>query len=323
MTVYFQGSELEAIWPNPSFGTYNDSQASIEPQWARVMSRQNTSFDGFLEHDAGEELTTAWFHCVYQNVSSNNAGGGVPGLTILDGSENDAVQIWGNATNQAQVRHWNGSEWETVGDPFEWTSGMAVTFDLRVQKDGTDTIQLYRDEILIAEKIEAGMLDNFTGFRYARASVRLAIGLSQCIWSDVPALDWNLLTIPPTVESVTENDGSGVIADVNETPINNNTFYAFTAAGEQQGFTAPARTLSNEIKAVTLAGRWRQSDETSPSQVKPYLKIGGVLYYGDTFALTLGYLNYQYTWNLNPATGLDWTPAEVNDVALEFGWEIV
>jgi hypothetical protein len=46
-------------------------------------------------------------------------------------------------------------------------------------------------------------------------------------------------------------------------------------------------------------------------------------YYGTTFALDVIPLAYQYTWQLNPATGVAFTAAEANAATLEWGWEAV
>lgn len=331
MTVYFQGSELEALHINPGAGSYQESSdssgTSYNPTYSRGSARGNGG--GRITADAGQELTVFWAHVEwYQNITVSAYGSM---LRVTDGNGNGAVRIRTINSSQGQAEYYNGG-WIPFGGVIDLYD-RSRRWDVRVEKGAggsPDLIEIYWMEMLVADVSGVGLLAGFTGFQkvefdQANTSVYV-LRLSQVAIADEPMLDWRVLTIAPTADG-TDTDGLGSVSDVNELNTNNGTFIAFDDPGERRSFVSTTtRTLQNEIKALTVACRARISSEIAePNQIRPYVIPAGesTRYYGDTMTLTLGYLNHQYTWNQNPATSEDWTPMEINDPDLEYGWEIV
>jgi hypothetical protein len=130
--------------------------------------------------------------------------------------------------------------------------------------------------------------------------------------------------IKPPTSNGGDLDGAGTYAAVDEaTPYSDADMVTFSAAGQHQSFKAAARAHTQAtVSGVTASCRaWYEAG--GPTQLKPYLKIAGVRYYGTTFALDLVANAYQYTWQTNPATGVAFTPTEASDANLEWGWEAV
>lgn len=93
--------------------------------------------------------------------------------------------------------------------------------------------------------------------------------------------------------------------------------------GDMQFFTAdptPAcptgPTVINFVTQEIVA----KKDNSDPRSIVPVLKIGGNIYYGNTYTLTTSFQTFDYVWPTNPATGLAWTLADVNSI--EFGVEV-
>jgi hypothetical protein len=327
MTIYFQGSELEALWPNPGYGSPNERSGYGEDGWSRAGSQiGGTGTNGWIRGDAGADRKKLWFHDYYERSSSNSNVSGQRALTFRNADLVEGVRLMSDSVGQ-HLEYWDGSAWIQVGNSFQLF--YPVSYDLRIEVGETvedpDIIEVYVSEIMLAGITDVGLIrPNFeSGFRYAdrHGIANTSWVTSQMILADRPTLDWKSKTLPPSTLG-TDQDGTGLVTDVNEISINNNTFISFDSAGQRASFKAGARTLANEIKGVTAAARARLSDEESPQFAKLYLLIDDVRYYSPIFTLTIGYLNFVYTWNQNPATGLDWIPADVNDPDLEWGWEI-
>lgn len=333
MTVYFQGSELESLWPNPNLGTYAESNATIDATWSRAAaSVQSNGYAGYIEADSGSNLTTFWFHdrAGRRNANALNASA-ASSLSIYTAAGVEAVRVTHPGNEQLQLQYKDaGAVWQNVGAVFDFHNSQ--TMDLRIQLGNgistPDILELYRDEILVAGKSEVNFLRPTypLGWRYARlySIANIEFAFSQVMIADEPTIDWTCKTIVPNSDGG-DTDGTGVVGDINETSINNSTFISFDTAGQHRSFKALARNLTNKVKAFTVAARIRLVVETSPDKIRPYVRPAGApsRYYGNTFQLTLGYKNYEYTWNTNPQTGVAWTTSEINDADLEFGWEVV
>lgn len=334
MTVYFQGSEAEALWPNPNLGTYNESSTSaVEAAWSRTgPGVQGNNIDAWVEAASGSNLTVFWLHFVSGRVNANalnSADRSTVSIFTLAGEE--AIRLWhGNGNEARQAQYWDGDSWVNVGSIFDVHN--VETLDIRVELGNglttPDLFEVYRDEVLVASKSEINFLrvEYPNGMSYARfrSSPNIEFRPSQVVIADEPTLDWNSKTIIPNSDGG-DTDGVGLVADINEQATNNNTFISFDSAGQHRSFKALERNLTNKVKAFTVAGRIRLVEEIAPNKIRPYVRPAGApsRYYGTTFNLTLGYRNYEYTWNTNPQTGVAWTTSEINDADLEFGWEVV
>lgn len=325
MTIYFQGTELEAMWPNPAFTTSGESTstAARDSAWSRAGLGPGST-NSWVEGDAKEMLTLAWFRWYWSHGSATAASGISPMVILTDDDLEQIARIRIVSAGIGQFEYFDGSSWQALGDTFGLTTnGLRVYHDLKVDfAAGNHKLELYRDEVLIASKIGGEFLQYGGSQRIRFQGGGNPLANSQVMIADEETINRHVLTVSPNADG-TDTDGVGAVSTINEVATNNATYIAFSASAQKRSFKAPARSLSTTIKGVTVAGRWRRADEDAPTQVRPYLLIEGVRYYGTTFTLTLGFLNYQYTWQVNPATTAEWTPSEVNNADLEFGWEVV
>ena len=79
---------------------------------------------------------------------------------------------------------------------------------------------------------------------------------------------------------------------------------------ETDVYTFPDSSFTCPILSVTVYCRARLTQSTGA--VKPVVRIAGTLYLGTEQNLTSSYVNYNYKWAVNPATGSPWTWSDVN-----------
>lgn len=333
MTVYFQGSEAEALWPNPNLGTYLEGAPVVEGAWSRTgVAINGGGYNAYVEAKTGTNLTRWWIHAVNGRTNANALNGfDGSSLSLYTSGGAEAVRIWhGKGGEVLQLQYKNGGVWVDVGEVFDFhgIQRWDMRFELGNGTTTDDILEMYRDEILVASKRQVNFLRALfpLGVSYARfySIPNIAFQPSQVIIADEETLDWKCKTIVPNSNGA-DVDGLGAVGDVNEQQTDNNTFVTFDTAGQHRSFKALERNLTNKVKAFTVAGRIRLVEETLPNKIKPYVRPAGAptRYYGTTFTLTLGYLDYEYTWNVNPQTGVAWTTSEINNANLEFGWEVV
>ena len=331
MTVYWQGSELEAIWPNPAGGTYVEN-GGVQGAWVRGAAAI-TGGTGWLRGGDGVARANLWMHFYTGPANTTNNQNNDTQVYIHDQDGNPVVRwnVTGGLTAANAVIEYLNTDgvWTQCTETFEWVSGTGSPFnswDVHVQVGAEDKLEIYREEVALCELSGNLFHASITGFKHLYTT-RNGRGraMSEMIFANEPVLDWRLTTFVPTTDGTDSTDGEGSIADVSEQQINNDTFISFTSAGEKRSFKSPARTMTNKIKAFTVAARIRLEDLEIPNKIRPYVVPAGqtTRYYGDVIELSVGYENYQYTWNLNPYTGVAWTPTEINHADLEYGWEVV
>jgi hypothetical protein len=325
VTVFFQGSELDAFNHEVGLGVYIDADTTtaVDP-YSRAASIVQSNDAGFLILGDGVSREDVYFHFWTAPSGSSNCRLDRVAFEIKNQADVAVMRLWindgGLTSCSGEIQFWDGAAWVASGYILQWVSslnGPLNVIDIHCNIDGT--FGMYLDSETIVETTV--VWPSTTGFTQLEIHPnRRNRSIAQGIVSDVPCLDSLVWTIPPTVNG-TDADGTGDYTDVDELLLDNTDYVELAAPGDKQSFKAAARTLTSDILAVTVAGRLRSS--AGGESAKPYLLIGGVRYYGDTFALSTGYLSYQYTWDNNPDTASPWTPSEANDADLEWGWESV
>lgn len=325
--ILWQGNEHESFssYVAASFGGFSRDAAQSNACF-RLGSAE------YVEGDAGAagivEMAATHFH------GSDGTGfsvGTAEYIKFYDSSHVAWLRVRMPTTVGTMVAEmWNGSAWTVLGSGSIDQSQIKNTHcNCYVKGVGTaaGSIRLQYNGVTVFDLTG----QNFAGFadlRYVRWS---AIGTdssrhdaSQFQIGSETAVGRNSKTVAANANGTDATDGSGTYTDVNETGLNDSTFIELTAAGQKRSIKAAARTLAQPTcKGVTVTGRLMRVDATGPQQAKPYLLIGGTRYYGTTFALTTGFINYQYTWLVNPATAAAWTMSDINAATLEWGWEAV
>lgn len=322
MTLYSQGSESEAFNLNPISGgvvqTEDTTAAYFFSDGARASVRyvnntgqsfmypSNLTGDSFFHVDIASEfigpstgVVLYWY---------NDAGVAIYRLNVV------SLAVW-------QMQYLNASAvWTNIGATINVVLNTVSRMDFRINPT-VGIIEVWKGGTNIVSQTFTSVYPHVREIRSQNPSNYF--NLSQVMLDDTTTVNNVVKTVVPTSLSSTDTGGTGAVTDFNEIVLNDGTYMELTATGQQRAWLAAARTFTRLIKGVTMSGRILRVDATGPQSVKPYVKIGATRYYGTTYALTTGFLQYQYTWVLNPSTGVAWTTAQANDATLEFGWEAV
>lgn len=325
MTVFFLGSERDAVKTNVATGSYSDSTGVSESPHSRGGVVHTAVNDGYLVVGDGVERTEAYWHFFTMPNGSANSQSGYSVFELLNQDETPVMRAYVEdstlTTCTAKIQFWDGSAWDDSGETISWIESLsAPELHIDIYAKTTGEVGIYVNaETLVEKTVTWPSTTGFLDVRVRRN--RRNRGVSQCIVSDVPMLDAKVWTVAATSDGTDTDASVGSYDDINDLTLDDSAVVQLDSAGDKHSFKADARTLVSDIHSVGVAGRLRSPG--GGESAKPYLLIGGVRYYGDTFALTTGWDAYQYVWNVNPATSSPWEPSEVNDADLEWGWEMV
>lgn len=320
MTTLFAGTEREAL-QQAATGVYSESAGPRRAGYSRAATTcgPQTNSDCRLTCNMDAAVPEAWI-----NFYTGQFVGAYFGVEAKDASGNTIARI----TNGGALQYWNGSTFVTApGTTFSQVADGVVTMRVCKGAGSAGRVEAYWNENLISDSgpialTSFGDIAYFDVVGYPLTGLNRHRFFSEVVISDESTLQWGCFTVPPVADGA-DTDGAGTVADVNELDLNESTFIALSAAGEKRSFTHDDVNAENYVKAVSVAGRIRRVDDTGPQQIRPYLTIEGTRYYGPTFALTTGFKNYCHSWSLNPATGTDWTTADVDLPEFAQGWEAV
>lgn len=323
MTVLFAGSEREAeiqgagSYTEDTNGTYRRSAYS---RAAAVILGSTGDYTCPFQ-TASDEVFLNWRTAADQFGENNGVR-----AELRDASNNVLVRV--SFTGQVPTaQYWNGSEFVNATGVAPVESNVVLTqYSLHVKKGaaGTGLVELFVDGIL---KQTTGAIDltsygDMANAKFYYSGARRRSYVEVVATDGESTQDWGVLTVPPSANG-TDTDGTGAASDVNEVVMNTATYLAFDTAAQKRSFVHTAITVENFVRGVTVSACARRVDGTGPQQMRPYVIVGGVRYYGTTFALTTSFTDYQYVWSQNPATLTDWTTSDVNDTNFQMGWEAV
>lgn len=229
------------------------------------------------------------------------------------------------ATGQFQI--WSGTVWTNIGGTFALVGGTAkndlhfvpavsgrIEFYYGNAGSQTKVLDLTGDYSAAANIVRIGHDGNTTGGGFDN-------DVAHEIVQTTSTLNTTSEIKPPTSDGADTDGGVGGWANVDEVTYSDADYIALAAVGKRQSFKAIARTTTQaSVTGVTASCRaWYEGG--GPTNIKPYVTLGGVRYYGTTFALDVIPKAYQYTWQVDPSTGVAWTAATANSAALEWGWE--
>lgn len=323
MAIYFQGTEREAF--SVVTGTGGVSESTDAGTFDASFCRASLRITGtsYAQRDWGTSLTgTIWFHAQWR---TDNAGTGQAAAIFLDSSGNQFLRLNVPSNGTFQMQYWNGTAWTNIGSSWAWAINTRYILDIKITLGVSGGVEVYWNNALrTSGSASLTAYANLRSIRLQAHATGVGAGAhwSQIQIADVSTLNHNVFTMTPSTAG-TDTDGTGTNADITETTLSDATYVEFTTAGQKRSGKTTARSLTGTVKAVCVTGRLMRVDATGPQKARPYVLIGGTRYYGTTFALTTGFAEYFYVWETNPATGLAWTTADVNDANLEIGWEAV
>lgn len=237
------------------------------------------------------------------------------------------AQIVSTDTVTAKYQVWDGAAFIDIGAPFSVPTNTKQRYDVHHKGGASGQVEVWAG----APGSQSKVVDATGNYASAVAIVRIfhdrSTGtgvtgnfVAHEIVQTTSTLSSTSEVKPPTSNG-SDTDGVGTYTNIDEQTFSDVDVITFSSAGQHQSFKCAARTLTQDIvTGVTVS--WRAWYETGgPTSIKPYLTIGGTRYYGPVFAMGLTAQGYQYTWDINPATGVAFTPTEANAAALEWGLE--
>lgn len=321
MTVYFAGTEREALQQGAA-GTYSEDADTDDMRAA--YSRASSKMSGTSEYvcNFSDDLSELFFHCV---VARTGTGAGDGDWIEFRDSSNDVLVRLRSVSQNFTLQYWNGSAYVDVGSGVVLATGAErFVFTVHIKKHASaGVVEWWNAGVLVDTTGDIALTSygDINNVRLSRSTISNNF-YSEIVVADESVTDWGCLTVPPSANG-TDTDGTGAVGDVNELNMSTATYLEFDTAAQKRSFIHAAIAVENYVKGVGVACCARRVDGSGPQQIRPYLIIGGVRYYGSTFALTTGFLNYQYVWSVNPDTGVAWITDDVNDSGFEMGWEAV
>lgn len=326
MTILFAGTEREALQQG-AVGTFSENSTAgyFRAAWSRAAALASTDTSQYTA-PFSDGVAEGWLHFMLRTADYGGSYGGTTTQIAVRDSVRDIIRIRNTAVSGVfDIAYYNGSTYVAIGT-FAWAINTLCTYDLHFKAGAGDgVIALYKDDALLLQATNltlAPTSNEFVQATFLPINVLSPWRYSEVVVSTVSTLQWGCKTAPPAANG-TDTDGTGAVTDVNEINMDTGTYVQLDTAGNKRSFTLAARAVENFVMGVTAAACARRVDGTGPQNIRPYLIIGGTRYYGTTFALDVTFKNFEYTWDNNPATTTDWTTAEVNDAALEMGWEAV
>lgn len=209
--------------------------------------------------------------------------------------------------------------WTYVELSFDFQTGGSVNFQIRV--NGTLTASVNADPHYYNEDI---VQMRFTGMGTA------GVKLDNVVLMDTTGTSFNGYLGPVAVRAVFAAQdtpqkqfvpltGTDNFAMLDETPHDGDTSYVSSgASGARDLYRIQGGVVGGAVKAVMPFTRAREADAAG-RQIRLVTQSGGTVRVSDNRPLTDAYALQYEVLETNPATGLAWTPAEVD--AAEFGFE--
>lgn len=244
-------------------------------------------------------------------------------LTTNAGNNLFRLEIINVANGTVQPQYWTGSAWADSGESFDIPDGIHEIVG-NIVAGGSGEFVLYLDGTTVSAEITPFVGTDVKRITFYGTDDDTPHFFGEIILADGErSLNNSIVETEAPTADATDTDGTGTYAEIDETILSDVDMLTLAAASERNSFTSPARTATAPVVlGVSVAARMKR-DASGPQSARFYLKIGGTRYYSDTFALTEGFLPYQYTWAEDPSTTAEWTTSDANSASLEWGIEAV
>lgn len=111
-------------------------------------------------------------------------------------------------------------------------------------------------------------------------------------------------------------------ANVNETPLDNDTTYNYSATvGTLDSFACAALTAITGTIFGVQENLVARKDDAGARSLAGTTRVSSTDYVGATLPITTSYLDYRQIWDQNPNTSAAWTASQIN--ASEFGYKVI
>ena len=320
MTVSFMGSEVSAL--NVAGAIAENTTAG---NFRAANGRAAINLLGNLESCYGEwdsAVGEGWIHWVANSSYDNDLTDNV--LIVTDGSAVNLFRLMTSAVATFQAQYWSGGAWNNVGATFGVDTALSE-FVVHLVAGASGSFEVYQDSTLLSSGTFASTATDMKRATFYSSDDASSINFSEVMLGD--AANTLIFTVcetePPTADG-TDTAGTGTYADVDEVPFNDADVLVLANDGDNHSFTSAARTGGLAVVLGVSVGARMRCEVTGPQNARFYLKLDGVRYYSDTFALTTTHAAYQYTWDTDPRTSFEpWSLTDAQGAGLEWGIEAV
>lgn len=299
--------------------TPNTTAAQKGPFVAEGMNLQG--------NDAGhtELLTpmTELWQTVYFYPASTSSGG--QSIIKFTGTGIDLLRLKQNGlSNNFDFDYWNGTSWVNIATGVSLPAGILVRLDFHIKMDNVSGVfELY---------VNTALNSSFSGDTILTAATAIdsvtfrtsTTGVTTQVFSAFIVADEDTRAI---IYSQTAINGAGTNTDwagdntaIDETGVNDLDFISSATPGDIEtvafGNLAAEFATGHDVVGVGVTARAAKG-AAGPGFVKPVVRSGATIGEGTSQALDLSWAPKQHFFPLNPATGLAWTPGEVD--AAEIG----
>lgn len=313
MTILFAGAEPDAF-------KYNGSVAQITTtdHFDAAFARGAMSFSGGSRADSAPVPIPGdkdiWFHWEARMPGTNATA------ASIDGQSSAGVSMFRwyvPGTANPQFQYWNGSAYVTLATiPFD---SARYTVDINYRNTVDGRIALYVNNYLMVEVAgdfsALANVDRITIFNRSNNG----FSLSQVIIADECTIGFKLAYRQPTAGG-TYTAWAGTFNEVDDFVPVESSFINTGVAETRESFTKAAFSVpvGYRVKAVGATARARRG-EGGPTNIAFMLRFGSTDYDSGDKALALDFNPVQAFWHVNPATTLEWTPADAGSASVEFG----
>lgn len=262
-----------------------------------------------------------WIHFrQYNETLYGNVNGEV--FAVLDDNGNEIVQInktsIGGQSANLVLSDGISSINADIDDPYN--SDAMVTYDIKVEIIFTDMlVEVYRNNVLIGSLNLQVNQSNISAPSRIRFKNQIeynghTLVFSEIIVSDSDTRNARLSFVRP-VSLGAYNDWDGAVTDLTD----DDTTTAMTTRDADQSVSLllDAYSGSTSISGIVTSSLTTLG-QNAPSGIAHLMRLSGVDYEGTTFNPTDSFDSQIQSWDINPATSLPWTAADL--AALEYGF---
>jgi hypothetical protein len=330
---------------------FGDDQTLTTPSSGDADGFLNLRGDGsVLEYTLSSPPTTLWLHGVTRSFSNDptpliNLGGSHGTrrdtfFTIQDTSGNILVgiRIYATATTASSTVRYEvvgvTGTGTSISQLYDTTTAPSAdndqVFDISASLSGgnlavsafMDGVEIYSGSISASGATWGAPAKVSISAITSRPEDRGSSKWREILVSGASTVGYSAKTLEATGAG-TYSDGTGSYTDLTEDGIDTSTAVAFASAGDKHSFDVSPLTgasfTSQDIQALCFAFIARAA--SGVTGFRPFVRIGGTDYPGDTETVTAAYAPYVVQMNTNPATGVAWTASDLS--GLEVGIEAV
>jgi hypothetical protein len=194
---------------------------------------------------------------------------------------------------------------------FDYSTTGSITMWINGSEVGTYSGDITTDGMTQLAGVRLGSTSGFTN--------RLS-AYSECILADGNTLDLSVVTCAPTGPGTTDQ-WTGAYTNVNQLTVDDANFDTTMTSGDVQLYTmSPISTGNFDI--LTLVTNIRASQGAGElSHIALTQEIGGTQYVTTAQNFPDSYGPVQFIQETNPATGVEWTQADVNSAGFQSGYQ--